>query len=339
MLIKSIRCLLIIPIFFPFVVFLISCSSYPSFERYGFANFYPNIIEDWVFQDDLGIFAVGRNGFGMMDVSNKNTPRFEGIYETDGIVVAVDVQDDQVFVLNSNGRLHSYVLSEQGKPELKFSTSVPVRNRIPRDLLYFQEYLFVANSDSGLEIFEVQEHSLTFVGNFHPNPPKFDDSNTGEVKLVKPLTADQILIVSGVEFTADNLYILDISNIEAVQEISHYQTNKYVYDVLYEDEVLYVSSVYGLEIVDLSNILLPTQISTHRTKYKAKSLTKLDNSILLADLQSITVVDVSNLESPREIERLKFLQATLVHAFPSDQVIYVYNTADERGIHILNSRP
>lgn len=236
------------------------------------------------------------NGIQVIDVQDPSNPNVVNHVYTGDQIRSIDIQGDKLYAGGKS--LHVYDI--QNPLALKFCGQYNSEGQVfavkIRDCCAFLYY------NNSINIIDVS------------NPAFCKLIGTTSISHGSTTAADIELDGSLAYLATDDIYIFDISDMEAPSEISHFDTPYFAVDLDKQDSLLFVidysytqpATSSSISILNIANPSMPKYISGYDIRGELGNIHILDNYALVsAGLNGFAVFDISNIN---EIELISCLQ-------------------------------
>ncbi|UCD06180.1 MAG: hypothetical protein JSV98_02835 [candidate division WOR-3 bacterium] len=198
--------------------------------------------------------AKGDLGIDIWDISDSETPKKCGGYDTPGYACGLSTRGDYAYIADGDAGVQVINVADPVNPRIVGNFEMACATNI----VLSDSYAFVA--DLGLRILDISA----------PNRPK-------EISYVEtPGVARDLHIEGCYAYVADDwcgVRIIDISDLTSPKEVGQVCTSGYAWDIQVAGSNLYIAACDGgLQVVDVSNPTEPQEVAVRMASQEALSV-------------------------------------------------------------------
>lgn len=164
-----------------------------------------------------------------------------------------------------------------------------------KDIQYLNGYIYVVGDSSLFIAKEGEDATYNTCGYL---------TNLGEVRRLEIYDESMLAVVS----RHNGVYLIDTSNKNEPEIISHYNTLEIANDVCFSGHYMFIATRYfGIEIVDIADIKKPQFISKISNEKECYRVTVNNNTLFISCWATgeVELYDISTINSPRKINVAK----------------------------------
>lgn len=229
---------------------------------------------------DFAYIAAGTAGLQVVDVSNHNTPRIVGNYDTEGVAIDVQIVGNTVYLADGDRGVKLFDVTRPTAPVLVATYDTA---GVAQDLRVDGPYLYIAEGLGGLEIVDVRQ----------PSHPKYLGylQSLGDVKGVDA-EGNRAVVVAG-----SALHLLDVTDKANPVQKSALNVGP-VKDVVLQGNYAYVAAyTSGYQVVDVSVMSQPS-LKVKDMSFYPFDLEMTDGFAFFAEVRFVNAAPYVNTEEP-----------------------------------------
>jgi hypothetical protein len=237
------------------------------------------------FKDSVVYISAGSFGASVVDVVDPLNPIISATNLALKPAKGFDVWGNFLFTAVGEYGFKISEISYPTQPDIRGETDTPGFAQavyVSSD----RNYLLVACGEMGFSLFNISE--LQSGWGTYPMTDWVDIPGYAEDVVAHP-TLPYAFLACG----TGGFFVVDYSDSADVKIIGSYSTGGYAKEVVYKDNIAYVTTgLRGLQIFDVSNLYSPVRIGTVQTEY-AKGLAVDDNYVYVADeLAGLVIISI-----------------------------------------------
>jgi hypothetical protein len=252
------------------------------------------VYRDVKFSGDYAYISFNDGGIEVMDVSNPRAPVSVGIYNSNQSFMQHYAVNDHVYVASYWNGLQIVDFTTPAAP-VKVGAYEQIFN--PTGIYVKDNLAYVADENvPGMNILDVSS----------PVAPKQKSTwaPDGEEKALADLKVKDDLALALVRNRG--LYIVDVANPGAPQELSRYLIDEYPSALCYDGNYAYITNSYGMEILDISNPAAPVKTGGINIDGSPGKIIVQGNYAYTASDSEFQIIDISNPANPARIFRKSY---------------------------------
>ena len=243
-------------------------------------------------------------GFYIFDISDKSSPNLIKENHIPGRVRDISIKGDYIYVLEGMYKtigLDEYIskiwivdISNLSYPKIVSDVTVSGTDILDSDIS--DNYLFIANADNGMKIYDIT-----------------NQTNLQEIFTYSSSRVSSLSVVNNFAYLINNMTgictILDISNPQSPKKISEFTGCSDDFQV--SGNYIYFVCGGGVKIIDISNPYYPKEIITFNIPGTDWGLYVYGNYLYFcAGMEGLRIIDISNPCSPFEVGYIDTLHST-----------------------------
>ncbi|NHJ38428.1 MAG: hypothetical protein FK731_00240 [Asgard group archaeon] len=256
-----------------------------------------NAIKQKIFLTLFFVLVVSSNSILLVKANSVDySITFEevALIEPQGVTIMSQIIDDVVIILDVNGYIRSYNISNPAEPEL---LDLVNNGGFPHFFHVKEDLLYLANHGQGVAIFNITNLSdISLLGEIYPEGDGEIDSLYCEGNLVYASEWHDSL-------EQHKIIVFNVTNSTLPEKISEYDDGDggfFRFNI--DQDVCYVSCLdRGFKILNVSDPLDISEISHFNDGGYSMDFRLISNKVFLADANSLEILDVSE---PNNIEKL-----------------------------------